>query len=164
MNLAKNPSMPKNILKEFAYNKDCVYWIPNNPKVSADILEILADTEEVEDAVKIAKHPLTNAKSLKLLLCNHRDFSVEKAIAENPNAPEELLESFANYVEKEMRIAVAKNPSTPVKVLVKLANDDEYDVRRAIVCNTTLEFNSERENNEAISRSCMFPEESDLGD
>ncbi|MEM2542068.1 MAG: HEAT repeat domain-containing protein, partial [Candidatus Korarchaeum sp.] len=74
------------------------------------------------------KNPRTPKEVLMKLMREH--WMVRRAVASNPNVPEELIEKLANDEDWEVRWAIAKNPKTPMRLLTKLANDENEYVRK----------------------------------
>lgn len=59
-------------------------------------------------------------------------FGVPLFLAQNPNAPIDLLERLSKSDESQVRGFVVTNPSTPVSVVVGLREDCADNVRRAV--------------------------------
>ncbi len=72
----------------------------------------------------------------------HKRSFIRKAVASNPNTPEDLLRLLGNPATEDyedVRYAVARNPSTPLDVLRLLGNqaiEREHKVREAVAENT----------------------------
>ena len=145
-NIAKNPSTPIKVLRTLANDAD--YWmrkyIAENPNAPADILKSFADFEDGDNGVHslVAKHPNTPTKVLKLYLYSPKDpwkhgyYNIRESVADNPNAPKEILKSLAKEQNIRIRFRVAINPNTPIDLLKTLANDSNHQIREAVAKNT----------------------------
>jgi hypothetical protein len=58
-------------------------------------------------------------------------FGVPLFLAQNPNAPSDILEKLSKSREPQVRVFVAKNPNTPVSVVAGLRDDCTDYVRKA---------------------------------
>jgi hypothetical protein len=80
--------------------------------------------------VCIARNPNTT-ESLLLDLSEYGS-SISYAIAENPNAPIDLLEKFSDRNNPHVWKALVKNPNTSAAILEKVAGWDSEEVRQAL--------------------------------
>ena len=128
--LITNPDMSKEVF-EFIYN--------NNP--SRPIILELAKSifTPVEILRKIARESFPGnfhgggISMMGLAILEH--------VAENPNAPEDVLMSLAGRNDEQIRSAVASNDNTGVKILKKIIEAgglDEPDLVRAIIYNPNI--------------------------
>jgi hypothetical protein len=67
----------------------------------------------------------------KTLLGNADTFGVPLFLAQNPNAPPDILERLSRSMEPQVRAFVASNPKTPMSVVATLREDCADFVRKA---------------------------------
>jgi hypothetical protein len=92
----------------------------------------LASHPDAEVRLLLARHPYTVSPSLLTTLARDRDWSVRRAVAENPSTPAALLETFLSDPEAEVCRAVTRHPNTPPSLLSALARDPRKSVRWAV--------------------------------
>lgn len=120
-----------------------------------EMLQILAESEDMQARWAVAKNPHTSEAILKTLgkdpvnlvralVANNPKtpvailnelFNDEKIVRDgltgNPNTPEKLLKLFVNENDRMARLRVADNPGVSKEVLQILAEDEDKDVSTA---------------------------------
>ncbi|MGD1918145.1 MAG: hypothetical protein ACFCAD_04250 [Pleurocapsa sp.] len=61
------------------------------------------------------------------VFADNADYWMRKYIAENPNAPAEVLKSFTlmQDSDNELQCRIAENPNTPIEILKAFANNHD---------------------------------------
>lgn len=85
---------------------------------------------EYEELVAEANHPDTPPDRLQTLA--KRGGAIAVAVAQNPNTPGALLESFCRGANLLLLFGVIANPSTPGSRLAELAKHQDRGIRRAV--------------------------------
>lgn len=99
MALAQNPAVSEeNLIKLYEKNDSLHVMILSNPNVS----------------VKLLQNAFANKEHLE-------------AIAQNPNAPQEVLQELYVFGESEILENLAKNTATPVDILYQLGLDSRFE-------------------------------------
>ena len=99
-----------------------------NKKTSPEIIEELAEDEEMWVKYEVAINPNTPVNILRKLAEDGNEY-VRCEVAENPKIPIEVLKKLAEDKDVGVRFAVAKHPRTPIEALRKLAEDKDSAVR-----------------------------------
>jgi hypothetical protein len=84
--------------------------------------------------MKIAENPNAPVEILTRL-SGDEDSGVRIAVAENPKTPVETLTRLSGDEDSGVRIAVAENPKTPTETLTRLSGDEDFAVRMAVAEN-----------------------------
>lgn len=150
-NIAKNPSTPIAVLRSLASDADYQgrkYYIVENPNAPGEILESFVGVEDRDNGVYslVAKHPNTPRKVLesfinipeKNSIHNYYNDEVRESVADNPNAPVEILKLLAKDKSLRIRFRVARNHNTPINLLESLANESNHYIREAVAKNANI--------------------------
>ena len=97
---------------------------------SPEILEKLAEDEDVDVRETVAENPRTPVDILRKLALDEDD-DVRWGAIQNPNMTAEALKKLAEDEDWAVRETVAENPRTPVDILRKLALDEDVHVSKA---------------------------------
>jgi hypothetical protein len=114
MDLAKNPSCPEYLLREFA----------NTGGPSINLTK-----------VGLAVGNVSFPKDLLAALSTHRFKEIRDSVAFNPSTPSEILKNLATDVETRVRVSVALNDNSPTSILEQLSRDRHKDVRWGVARN-----------------------------
>ena len=131
---------------------EIIVVVLKEPKVSAEVLTVLAKNKDAGVRTEVARNTDTPANAL-MSLAGDTDTTVRITVVQNKNTPasalialvgdespnvridianslkipEDFLVIMAKDEKKSVRGAVAKNPNTPMPTLIKLSKDvDEY--------------------------------------
>jgi hypothetical protein len=149
--IAAHMRTPPKVLQSLAKDsdRDVREAVARNSQTPAESLEhLLADNN---DAVRLAARSNKNAPRTMVELLERleqrdptlRDLArlpawMNPLVAAHPNAPEDLLERFAEDDDLAVVVATASNSSTPQKVLERLCAHAQSDVLMALARNTRL--------------------------
>lgn len=74
----------------------------------------------------------SNSTNVLERLAKDPNSEVRWEIANNPNAPEDVLTNLSGAREESIRTAVAQNPYTPWSILLLMSKDSSKEVRKAV--------------------------------
>lgn len=106
--------------------------LAESPHTPPALLEWLAEDEEQEVRLAVARNPATPTQALIALTAS---WAGRLAVACNHCTPSQVLEILARDGDPDIRQALAANPNTPISVLVRLTRDPERAVRRKVALN-----------------------------
>lgn len=107
-------------------------YVAHNHYCPPDVLDMLADDEDLEVVMEVAEHLATNSAILHRMSQN-ADAWIGWRIAEHDNALAPTLIHLASHESPLVREAVAKAKRTPLHILDGLAVDDESEVCKAAI-------------------------------
>ena len=133
--IAKRSDLTKDLIIELAidYRVHTMNFLPQNPHISSDWLEEMADHPVERVRQMVARHPNTPPY---LLVKAARDLQLRQFIAENPSTPASVLEELAIDSRGDIQAAVARNVNTPGYVLEILGGTPFHDLLLARHPNT----------------------------
>ena len=118
--LAQNPNTPVEALRIIAAStpddklRSKIAKHPNSP---SDLLFELASSSDLETLAAIAEHPNTPETILRAF--SERSLVLQRAVANNPTAPSDLLARLAIIEDNSIHAALARNPNTPPSVALR---------------------------------------------
>ena len=141
-------------------SNDIINVVLKEPKISAEVLDVLAQNKDAYVRSQVAVHVNTSAKTLTSLvedtdahvrctvarnintpattlvaLAGDKDISVRAAVAQSSKIPKDSLAFLAEDKHDSVRYYVAKNPNTPVPKLIDLSKDLHRNVRLGVAQN-----------------------------
>lgn len=133
--IAKRSDLTKDLIIELAtdYRVHTMNFLPQNPHISSDWLEEMADYPIERVRQMVARHPNTPPH---LLVEAAEDLQLRQFIAENPSTPASVLEALAIDSRGDIQAAVARNVNTPGYVLEILGSTPFHDLLLARHPNT----------------------------
>ena len=137
--LARNPSLPMELLMEFATSADIkvaaltIYNDSLPTHALTNILNRLTYSDSVRLQSEAARHPETPPNLLRHLATTKDQWGESRrvSVARHPNCPADLLAEFGSGKDRWLRKAVAEHPSTPLATLKMLVSDGDPMVRNA---------------------------------
>ncbi|MHC5747629.1 MAG: hypothetical protein ACYTXT_38285 [Nostoc sp.] len=129
LNLASNPSSDESVLRALTYSLDRPKVANNlkmlqralafNPKTPVDVLDAFVESEDVGILENIAKRSNATPELIGKVAKNpYADaFEVQKALVNNPQVPEDVLQKLAKSKELEILWEIAKLKQAPSSVL-----------------------------------------------
>jgi hypothetical protein len=133
--LAQNPNTPAEALRIIAAStpddklRSKIAKHPNSP---ADLLFELASSSDLGTLAAIAEHPNTPETILRAF--SERSLVLQRAVANNPTAPSDLLARLAIIEDNSIHAALARNPNTPPTVALRCGEKFPSELQK----NTTL--------------------------
>jgi hypothetical protein len=109
-------------------------WIAGHSACPIEILTILAHDDNPKILIPLANNTNTPRalRSVVLRGLSAKEGAARQLIAEDSQAPAQILEALSRCPEVSVRRAVAVNPATPPICLRSLAKDSDVDLRRLI--------------------------------
>lgn len=138
------------------------YEYANNYRTPPEILDVLSKDKDVYIKCYVARNINSSSETLSYLLKESMGVigmsDICAKIAQNPNAPNDLLELLSFHTTDYVRTALASNKNISSKLLIDLSKDTNHYTRLAVAYNdntsvTTLEFLSN--DNEEIVRAAV---------
>lgn len=135
MFLASNPESDESVLRALTSSLDSPKVANNlkmlqsvlafNPKTPVDVLDAFVKSEDVGILENIAKRSNATPELLREVANNpYADaFEVQKALAENPQSPDDVLQKLAKSRELEVLWKITKSKQADVSVLRAVANN-----------------------------------------
>lgn len=133
LQVAESPETPLAVLEQLAGDLELPIRlaVKFNPSCPPPLVEL------VEGQHAVASDWNTDTEQLAML-GQSRSRWVRLAVAQNPNAPEDVLLRLALDPVLKIQLAVAKNPGTSIAVLEKLANHPDSSVQQAVVVHDNI--------------------------
>ena len=128
LQVAESPETPLAVLEQLAGDLELPIRlaVKFNPSCPPQLVEL------VEGQHAVASDWNTDPEQLTML-GRSRWAWVRLAVAQNPNAPEDLLLRLASDPVLKIQLAVAKNPGTTIAVLEKLADSADSSLQQAVL-------------------------------
>lgn len=143
--MARHLNLNEGSQNDLSYDPDPLVRanLASNKKANAKVLERLAQDREPNVQIAVAGNEETSPDILfsMQVVYGHTSLTLITAIAGNPNASMNTLETLSQYSDVSVRAAVAFNVSTPDEVLDALSKDtsaESLPVMRALVANPRL--------------------------
>ncbi len=127
--VAAHPNAPEDLLERLAQEDDInvVCAVATNPTTPQRMLERLCAHGQSEVLMAVGRNPRLSVAGSKKLIASH-DQNLREVVAMHPNLSQELLEQLGKDTHWEVRRAVAQHPRCPTHLLERLSADSETDV------------------------------------
>jgi hypothetical protein len=128
--LAENPSIPLDNLREFSKDKDARVRraVASNESTPPDVLRELSGDEDEGVRAAVASNESTPQDILRKLSGDESPI-IREGVAKNPLTPQDILRKLSGDKDYRVRAFVAENPSAPQDVVEKLLEDPSESVR-----------------------------------
>ena len=140
--LSRNPKLTSEILEILANNvsREVRYSLIYHPNITTKIQTILANDEYTEIRQALAIRSNSAPEVLELLATDESPY-VRKEVAQNINVSPSILETLALDISPDVRMFVAKNSNTPTTVLEQLAKDEVRKISSGVINNPNTPLN-----------------------
>jgi hypothetical protein len=128
------------IFSEYSNNHHIIHHLAQHPNTPPQILEKLAEFEEVTIRAAVAENPNLGERSL-LALLEDKSSDVRNAAIKNPSISMAVIDELEWRKNHQQREAIAQNPSVPLSVLKFLVEDENCNVRTMLAKNPTIPVN-----------------------
>jgi hypothetical protein len=131
--IAANPNTPLDLLEQIADTNDVDLHksLSYNPNITKSILDKLANTDNYGLQYRIAENPTTSAKTLRKLVAHNTSWDVLQKVVLNPNATKSIIIS-ALKKDSGIMDAVLENPHISADFLQELATNPSSHIRGAL--------------------------------
>lgn len=139
--VAGNPNTPEEILYLLAYDESPAIraHVASNCSASPELLMYLANDNDYIVRLGVARNSHTPANILlELFFKETADYIMYNALFENPAFPQDRLRMFSKNEDPKIRACIGRSIYTPSDILMMLAKDNEVEVRSAVATNPKL--------------------------
>ena len=144
LEMASDPNMDAHTLTLLASLKDTqglvedtvevLRAVASNPNTPVEALDNLIKRPTVQSLRRrVANNPNTSVSTLRMLSNDVGDATTRYFVAKNPNTPLDIVESFVNDPEADVRYGLLERKSLPGSVILGLISDPDDDIRSELV-------------------------------
>ena len=135
--VALHPNTPMSLLEKLATLPSGKSFVAQNPNVTIEILEQLAESDDKEVQLAVVKNHKTTSKILIEIGLNSYDVEILITILENKNTPqgikETILEKISAFPSFSVLEYVAKSPYTSQDILISWSHSKYYSSLHSII-------------------------------
>ena len=128
--VALHPNTPISLLEKLATVPSAKSCVAQNPNVTTEILDQLAESDDKEVQLYVVKNHKITSRILTKLSFKSKGHKILIPIVEDANTPDKIkskiLEQLSKYSNFSIRKYVAKNKHTPQKILINWARSKSF--------------------------------------